>query len=802
MSRPLAVEVTDALPLIATAPADRAVLTRAPGDTLQLYYQLWLFRDGLVGPTPFLQDPYEFRVDGPRWNGPQTFLPLALPFVLLSPLGTHVAYNLLVVLSFPLSGLAGFALARQYGASGFAAATAGAVFALAPARLGPLFGGQPAGFAALCAPLVFWGLDRVLVQGSIWGGLAGGAGLFMLASLEPHYAYVIGALLPAYLAIRGVTTTRPRTRAWAPLLVFAGLGAAGAGWLWMLRQQFLVGSIAESGRSLGEVGLHSPGPAALLAPATYGGVLGILLALVGLMAGASTARAMRCFYATVLVGGLLLSLGPTVPHLHLYEALYRWAPLFALIRNPQKFQLLVSLGATPLVAYGVDALGRRVPPRFASPLLSALLAAAVLETAPWHAIVLTRIPDNPVYGLLRTEARRVLYLPIWPGDSAWSSIYLYNATRTRVPMLNGYSPLVPRRYVTDVFTPLQGLNVGDVSPAAHALLRRLGVTHLALDRALVPPPVSPFPSGFTLERLRTAPGLRLERGADPLWLFGVVPNGLGLQSKATSPVGVFFEGETLPRAIGASTDEASASGGQAAVARAGRDRAGFLAFGPYVLLPAGAYRVTFRTRGDGLRIEVAVDLGQRVLARQALDPSATWQEPMLDFELDRAKPVEFRVFWDGRGEAAVDWVLAVFADRPDPEWTFSVSTLPHRLGERPDRGASAGWASYADPVESARTDLVSGPFRRYPAGRYRLWVRARADAAVAGPLLRLAVTEPAGRVLASRTVAGAELPPGAYREVGLDFELAQPAVVEFPVRYLGGAGVYFDQVGVRPRAGP
>src|SRR5262249_60480036 len=107
-------------------------------------------------------------------------------------------------------------------------------------------------------------------------------------------------------------------------------------------------------------------------------------------------------------------------------------------------------GATPRVASGADPLGRRPPLRFALPLLPALFAAAVRGTAPWHAIVLPRTPDNPVYGLLQTEARRVLYLPIWPGDSAWSSIYLYNVTRTRVPMLNGHFPLLPRRDVTAV----------------------------------------------------------------------------------------------------------------------------------------------------------------------------------------------------------------------------------------------------------------------------------------------------------------------------------------------------------------
>ena len=106
VSRPLPVEITRGLPVGARQLAELPVLTRVPADTLQLYYQLWLVRDGLLGPTPLFTDPYQFRVDGPRWNLPQAFLPLALPFTALSGLGFHAAYNVLILLSFPAAGLA------------------------------------------------------------------------------------------------------------------------------------------------------------------------------------------------------------------------------------------------------------------------------------------------------------------------------------------------------------------------------------------------------------------------------------------------------------------------------------------------------------------------------------------------------------------------------------------------------------------------------------------------------------------------------------------------------------------------
>src|SRR5262249_42932260 len=148
------------------------------------------------------------------------------------------------------------------------AVAAGAAFALLPARLGPLFGGQPAGFAAALAPLVLWGLDAALVHGRLAGGLVGGGALLGLALLEPHSHVLVGAMAAVYGLLRWATGAAPRLPSRGPLLAFLALAAAGAGWLLMLRQAFLVGSVAETGRSLGEIRLLSPGPGALLMPAT------------------------------------------------------------------------------------------------------------------------------------------------------------------------------------------------------------------------------------------------------------------------------------------------------------------------------------------------------------------------------------------------------------------------------------------------------------------------------------------------------------------------------------------------------
>ena len=199
------------------------------------------------------------------------------------------------------------------------------------------------------------------------------------------------------------------------------------------------------------------------------------------------------------MSGLVLMLGPTLSAFPLYEALHRWLPLFAMIRNPRKLELLVAVGSLVLAGFGARAiLGRLAAASARQRLIVAgvLAGLVLLATPPWHGIAVARFGDSPVFEALRRDATRVLYVTIWPGDSALSSLYLYAITRTRVPAVNGYSPFVPRHYVRDVFEPLEPLNVGDVGPVEVAALRRLGVSHVVVDRAVFPAQASPYPVGL------------------------------------------------------------------------------------------------------------------------------------------------------------------------------------------------------------------------------------------------------------------------------------------------------------------
>jgi hypothetical protein len=145
---------------------------------------------------------------------------------------------------------------------------------------------------------------------------------------------------------------------------------------------------------------------------------------------------------------------------------------------------------------------------------------------------------------------------------------------------------------------------------------------------------------------------------------------------------------------------------------------------------------------------------------------------------------------------AVDAVTAMFAAEVDPASLFEVEILVHELQERPDPNASGGTAGYATPARTVRDAVWTGPLRRYPPGRYQLWVRLKLDHPVAGAFARCGV-ELASRSgeLAGRELMGAEVPePGRYVELPVPFTVTRPAVLEFPCAYRGGVGVWFDRL--------
>lgn len=906
---PLVDHLTEALPYASVPSPGHELVWRAHGDYLQFYYYLWLFKEGLLGRAPPLRDPYQFATGDPIWSLPGSFIPVSALFALLAPLGDLTAYNVLVLLSFPFTGLAMAAWLQRVTGSWLAGTVGGLIYALAPYRLGALLGGQPAGMAYPLLPLVLLGVEGALA-GRRGGGLLAGVSLLALALLDPHFVFFAGFLVPLYIAVRwlapawtpgflavghlgglavgglgvllgavaawawertgpvspglagaligaalalvligwqavalllwritgttqqgaarralwclaplallaglvpapgqgpvlaalslglvvvlvgwrcaaGSAPTRGRLlievgRAWLPFLLLAGLGV---GYMASLKSGVLPEAVG-AGRTLQEVQLFAPRLADLLqrvnphsGQAVYPGAVAVALAMLGL----AVARHLESRLRTLLVAtagltalALLFSLGPSLRVFPLYELAYRVVPFFGLMRQPAKFQVLVGLGLGLLAGVGASRLAAARGRWRWLPALAVL--GLLLDYHPGRPIGLSALPaSGPVYQLLQRASGKVLFLPLWPGDSAWSSVYLYATTLTRTPMLNGYSPLVSQRYAREIARPLESLNWGELRPDQVERLRELGVDLVVLDTGVFPPKVSPFPSTFTLARLRASPWLDLVLAENPFRVFRLreTARGQGAPEAITSPQGVFYEAEWLPREVGRVIDAPEASGGRLAAVETGRP--GFVTYGPYRILPPGRYRTVFRLAGPA-RVEVAAEEGTRLLAERtvATEPDAL-QDVSLNYTLATGEAVEFRVFWPGGEPLRVDYVYTTFADQADPALEFDVEVIGHAL--------------------APRDNLLSGPYRRYPTGRHVAVFRLKVEPRTSGVVARVGVREAYGRELAGREVLGSE-GAGGFTEVQVPVVLAAPRVLEFSVLYRGGAMVTVDRISV------
>lgn len=530
-----------------------------------------------------------------------------------------------------------------------------------------------------------------------------------------------------------------------------------------------------SGRPLREIRLFSPWPEDFLRRSTT--VLtrqlypGAVVAALGLAALASPpGRAL----VAVGLGFAALALGPhSPPWLPLYAAAFRAVPFFGVIRQPGKLFAVTAVALALAAGCGAQWLERRLGRRAGRAVIGLLWTAMLLDFACVLPLGVSRLPQHSrAYDEIarRAAGSNLLELPIWPGDSAYSSIYQYWALRTRVPIVNGYSPTAPHDYVERVARPLESMNLGELDEAQHRLLEQTGVRLVTLHRDTYPPQVYLYPYRFALAGMRRDPNLRPVAQAGGVHVFEVAAAPYRPWNAATPwPTGAFFEAESLKVGDGERVEERSASGGAAVRARPGTGWP--VVFGPYRPLPRGRYEVRFRVRGSG-RVEVTTDLGKVEIASSRVD-LAEWGEVPLELAIDRARIVELRA-WQERSAASpleLDWMLVTKQDGAAPDAAtsrFEAEDLTAFYGEDHESGEASGGA-YAVVVDYPPDVVVrDGPYRIYGPGTLHVAVRSRAGA------LRLRVESADGR----RRFADRRIPAAReWTRFETDVELAERAIV-------------------------
>ena len=644
-------------------------------------------------------------------------------------------------------------------------------------------------------------------------------------------AAVVGTALLCPPLVRTLSRARllpqARDRFQARVRLFlphAGFIFCTLGYLLIVRKLIFKNSIAGSGRRFSDVTSFSPHPIDLFSIVNtsserivYIGAIAALLALIGFVSVRRIADPVRrtriAFFAGTGVVGLVLAVGPNLPLFPVYHLLFRIVPMFNFPRVSGRILAVAAVGLAMLAALGLAALRKRAG-KFAGALTAIVLALLVADYLPAHAPGLTTLPQtHPVYDRLAREkapGETILELPIWPGDSAWTSDYLWYTTRYRNLLINGYSPATPRAYVEQVFTPLYPLDFGEMRRPQYELLRRLGIRFIVFHEEVYPPKISDFPFKLTVGNLRASKYLETVTGTPPLWLFRLKPeppaNDEGAIS-GISPVGSLREAEQWNAGRGTRVDDPLASGGAAILFPAGA---------PGVLgrpvpardYPAGSYRVQARflvspeATAPGLTLEVRQGDPGRLIASARVPPGpgrGATLDLEADFTLDALGRVSTQVVSDGTAPVRWDYLLVRFSGTPEPQLSMEIEDLWHMGVPLDDPEASGGQAVALIPGYNPRDFAFSGPDRVFPAGDWTARLRYRV-AAPAGP---------AGAERFEVTISNVEQPlaavflpvdaGGGYREVALPFSLTRPSPVRFRVDFPGERRLVLDRISVVPR---
>ncbi len=415
---------------------------------------------------------------------------LAAPFLWASS-NPILAHNAVTYLSFVLSGLGMFLLARRLTGNALAGAVAGVIFAYCPWRYGQI-GHASQLLTDQWLPFTLLFFHRTIEEKRVSDGLLTGL-FFGLNALTSFYIAAIGAVVMVTVFVAEFFMARGRLskRAWAGLvlggIVSIAMVAPTVKPYYEVRQaQGLQRSVWESvsmsadpldyfrappwNRMWGKVtepleNRYSPFPNE---NRLFVGASVILLAALGLFAlRPSNWEKHKKVYLTVAAVSFAFSLGP---YLHLfytrlplplpYLAAHKLVPGFGGLRVPARFALGVEMGMAVLAAYGFLQIAHRLGKRKWKACAGILVAVAVLgefysSPLPKHKIPAgEEIPE--VYKWLSDREVKVPVVELpqhysFPALSHWVILhkepmgfrYMYYSTYHWNKMVNGWSGFVP-----------------------------------------------------------------------------------------------------------------------------------------------------------------------------------------------------------------------------------------------------------------------------------------------------------------------------------------------------------------------
>lgn len=533
--------------------------TLIPGDHLQLEYRFWLFSDMIRGKTPLFQNPYEFNSgdDLKTYRIHPQYLPFSAFYSLVNTFYSRAfAWNSTLFLSFWLTFLFSLTLYLKFHQNLFMAFLLTSLTLCIPYRFHTLLGGSPTGLAMTWVPLFYLGLYHWFDENRDKGAFQSGLALLFSYTTDMHVFYFSALSAPFMAILFYVSRQRPefsisfsRTDVINKIkqcLIF-GLLMIPVIYFVLIKKTELSSSFhMKSGRELAEIAIFTPFMNALTQvvhdhASIYLGILFITLFIAFSLFSLSCAGSRPLkenlrlgFFLTSVILIYILALGEH----GIFEGRFfinarEWIPEYDNIRQPLK---ILCLAPTLLLMFFACGLSRLTTIRAAHLKISAILVVSCIMSFKYAVKpTLTALPSEIVpYKAIMESARlesteaRTVAIPLWPGDSHWSSLYEYAGSLYRIRMLNGYSPTVKADYVKSVFEPLKSLNAGLVSRNHVTLLKGMNIQYLTFHENAFPEKVSPFPVEFTRQALLNSPYLQLFSRVGPVYAFKIRSETIGI----------------------------------------------------------------------------------------------------------------------------------------------------------------------------------------------------------------------------------------------------------------------------------
>ncbi len=556
-SWPLPRYVASGVPSSSTSVEKDQVRTMIMGDHLQMVYSYWIFGDMLSGKTRFFHNLYEFNTgndDERRYVG-FDFMPYTLVFTLAYWIGERsFAWNITGLMSLWLTLVVTWLLLRNYTRRDLYAASMALISIALPYLWAMNMGGSPTGYSMAFVPMLLWGIDTGVRRGKAIGGAVAGLS-FICAFLNDAHVLLFSLLLAPcwalFVALQASEEPFWKMSRWVRM--FLGLLPFALIVLFLVSLiQMGKGEVAETtiehGFNMSEVAAFSPHRSGLTAWRSMGvssviylGYVLPLLFLAGVVVQLwNTIKAPReewrrtaallCIMAGVC-GIIILALGPNGPmHGRFFHLARRFVPNFHMIRQPAKIYCLLPSLLTVAAALALGPVMALVSkPRAQVGLVVAMAALFCLEyklqVRPTVCVV---DKEQAAYEAVAEDAKangkdaRAIVIPVWPGESAWSSLYQHYVSLYRIRMVNGYLPVVPNDYIESIYKKFEYLNGGIVTDEHLDGLLERGIEYLLLHEDAFPEQVSSFAVSFTLSRFLEHPRLELLKQGENVWAFRVL----------------------------------------------------------------------------------------------------------------------------------------------------------------------------------------------------------------------------------------------------------------------------------------